>query len=180
MRNIATCNECGAETAAAAQFVLADFKDAYAAYESMGQPSDEDGPAFEFVTDAAAANVAVIAFDAPDAACARVAHLAAGTQIYGIRIDADMFPSQAGSELELACKQHELAYMGALLVSKEPQGVAKLAGKPRMGWRRRKLSEATDRLIACVRAGISVQEAAEAFGASKKQRLHAKRNLIIV
>lgn len=187
---------------AAANFVLADFKDAHAAYERMSSgghahgageatgsgaeltTNSGAGPAtnasFAFVDDAAQATVAVIAFEEADAACAQAAALSEGTKVYGIRFDQDVFPTQAGQELELTCKQHDLVYEGLLLIGLEPAKVANYQGKPRLGWRRRKLSEATDRLIACVRAGISAKEAADVFGATKKQRVQAARNVIIV
>lgn len=215
MKQIALINACYEAQAAAAQaaanFVFADFKDAYAAYERMsscghahgvgeatGEAAGEvpgggnDEPAtnsgaelttnasFAFVDDAAQATVAVIAFEEADAACAQADALSEGTKVYGIRFGQDVFPTQAGQELELTCKQHDLVYEGLLLVGLEPAKVANYQGKPRLGWRRRKLSEATDRLIACVRAGISAKEAADVFGATKKQRVQAARNVIIV
>lgn len=184
MKNIVLVNTCKGEAAAAAEFVLADFKDAYAAYEhmSVSANSGEDGAesTFAFVDSPAEASVAVIAFENADTACEQAADLEPSTSVYGIRFDQDVFPTQAGQELELACKQHDLAYQGLLLVGLESIKIERYRGKPRLGWRRRKLSEATDRLIACVRAGISVKEAPDVFGASKKQRVQAARNVIIV
>lgn len=188
MRKIATINVCEVAKVAA-DFVLDDFKDAYAAYERMSSghthvgENTAEGDAesvFEFVDKLIDANVAVVAFDNADAACKRAKKLKAGTAVYGIRFDQDVFPTQAGQELDLTCKQRDLNYKGLLLVGLEPTKVERYQGKPRLGLRRRKLSEATDRLIACVRAGISVQEAADVFGATKKQRAQAARNVIIV
>lgn len=204
MRRIAICNECSEGAAAAASFVLDDFQDAYAAYErhslnTLGplEADESPGASFEFCTpfegagdvgnataydsadNAAPIDVALIAFDDISSACSRALSFEEGICIYGIRFNESVFPSQATRELEMTCRQHNLKWMGALLVSRDAQSVARLKDKTRMGWRRRKLSEATDRLIACVRSGISVHEAAEVFGATKKQRVQAQRNLII-
>lgn len=188
MRKITVINVCG-DAKAAADFVLADFRDAYAVYERMSSGHSHDcekiaggdnEPAFEFVEKLTEANAAIIAFEDADAACKRAKKLKAGAAVYGIRFDQDVFPTQAGQELDLTCKQRNLAYKGLLLIGLEPAKVTNYQGKPRLGLRRRKLSEATDRLIACVRAGISVQEAADVFGATKKQRAQAARNTIIV
>lgn len=169
----------GAATAAdAAAFVLADFQDAYAAYERMSSSAD-DAAAFEFVTKAKKADTVVVAYKDADAACEYITGLSAQTKVYGISFG-DVMPSQAIAGLDSACKRNDCLWQGTMIVTKEPVVVTALQKKPRMGWWRRKLSEATDRLIACVRAGISIQEAPDLFGASKKQRSQASRNLILV
>lgn len=178
MRHIYCENLCADEAAEAAAFVLDDFKDAYGAYEHMSSSVDED-PSFEFLEDTAKADVTVLVFTNPDKACEGIAHLSAGTKVYGICLG-DLMPSQALAGLETACKQKSCTWQGLLLITKEPRVVSALQKKPRLGWWRRKLSEGIDRLIACVRAGVSVQEAPDLFGATKKQRVQAARNFMLV
>lgn len=182
MHRIFEINACGESKAEAAWFVLDDLKDAYAAYEHMsgGAIAPSEDAAYEFVAEVADANVAIIAFDNDDAALSELAKLKSDMAIYAIRFDSDVFPSQAGAALERACKQQDKKWLGELLISIDVEKLLRFEGKPRMGWRRRKLSEATDRFIACIRAGISVGEAPALFGATKKQAAHAERNLIIV
>lgn len=170
----ASARELAAEAAA---FVLADFKDAYAAYEGMSSPVTDE-PSYEFVEAAEQANVVVLAYSEVDVAAQRLGKLAPATKVYGIQLDEDVLPSNAARGLAVFCKQHELSWMGELLITEEIAKIAALQHKPRLGWRRRRLSEATDRLIACVRAGISAANAADVFGATKKQRAFAARNLI--
>lgn len=178
MRQIACINICSEKASDAATFVLADFKDAYAAYEHMTSSANEEQN-FEFIDKATQADSVVIAYESAQEVCEYVATLHTGTKVYGICLG-DIMPSQAIASIETACKRNECGWQGVLLISKEPVVVAALQKKPRLGWWRRKLSEATDRLIACVRAGVSVQEAADLFGASKKQRVQANRNLILL
>lgn len=184
MRSIVLITACEHEAAKqAASFVTADFKDAYVAYEQMSSVANvvaNREQTFEFVTKLVDANVAVVAFDSVNCAAKTIKKLTPNTKVYGIQFDLDVLPSNAAHGLETLCKQRGLDWMGELLVSKETTSVCALQGKPRLGWRRRKLSEATDRLIACVRAGISVQDAVSLFGASKKQAAFAKRNLIVL
>lgn len=169
---------CEEETAEAADFVLTDFKDAYAAYERMTSAADSESD-FEFVEKLALADTVVVAYKNADGACEYVARLNAQTKVYGICF-ADVMPSQAIAGLDSACKRSDCVWQGTLLVTKEPVVLMALQKKPRLGWWRRKLSEATDRLIACVRAGVSVKEAADLFGATKKQHAQADRNLILI
>lgn len=180
MRRICCVNLCRTEAEAfeAAALLLADFEDAYAAYEKMSSAADSE-PDFEFIKKSKLADAVAVAFDNADALCAQVAKLSAGTQVYGVYLG-DALPSQAVMGVDTACKRNDCAWQGSLLIAKDPAKVAVLMTKPRLGWRRRKLSEGIDRLIACARAGISIQAAPELFGATKKQALQAKRNLIIV
>lgn len=184
-----------ATVAEAARFVLDDFKDAYAAYERMSSGADS-APSFEFVdsilcfeeqlveTQAQPSepchNVLLLVFDSADKAAEYLTKVPANIEIYGIQFDQDVLPSNAARGLETLCKQRNLKWMGELLVGRELQRVVALKSKPRLGWRRRKVAEATDRLIACVRAGITVEQGAEMFGATKKQTAFAKRNLIVI
>lgn len=178
MRQIYCVNVSETSAAPAAAFVLDDFKDAYAAYERMTASAGED-PLFSFVSTALDADTVLVAFDEPQQACELMAKLPHGAKVYGVCL-ANLMPSQATAGIETACKHFGCIWQGVFLITKKPAKVIALSGKPRMGWRRRKLSEATDRLIACVRAGVSIEEAVELFGASKKQRTQARRNLILV
>lgn len=179
MRYIYFSNLCSGQTFEAASFVLADFKDAYVAYERMSSGTVEE-PGFVFVDEATVkpADTALFAFDNADTLCESVSYLAPNTNVYGIHLG-DALPSQAFAGVETACKRADCTWCGVLLITKEPDKIMGLKNKPRLGLRRRKLSEATDRLIACVRAHVSVLKAAELFGATKKQRVSAKRNFIL-
>lgn len=178
MRHIYCANLCGDKASQAASFVLDDFKDAYIAYDGMSA-SVQDEPSFDFVENAESANVAVIAYELAEDACEYIAKLPAKTKVYGICFG-DVMPSQATAGLGTACKRSECIWQGMLLCTKKPVVLLALQGKPRLGWWRRKLSEATDRLIACIRAGVSIKEAADLFGATKKQRAQANLDLILV
>lgn len=178
MRQIYCVNLCGEKAAEAAAFVLSDFKDAYAAYEQMSSVAGAE-KSYSFVEKASKADTVVVAYEHVEDACEYVASLKPNTKVYGIAV-ADVLPSQAITGLDTACKRKSCTWQGSLVITKEPVVVVALQKKPRLGWWRRKLSEAIDRLIACARAGVSIQEAPDLFGATKKQRTQAGRNLILV
>lgn len=75
------------------------------------------------------------------------------------------------------CESHAARWCGALVVERGSE-TAGMVGLPRMCLARRNVSEATDRLVAAVRAGLTVRQAARIFGATRRQAELAERDII--
>lgn len=81
------------------------------------------------------------------------------------------------SHLSDWCASYAATWCGALVVE-DGARAAWMAGLPRMGLARRNVSEAMDRLVAAVRAGLTVRQAARIFGATRRQAELAERGII--
>ena len=113
-----------------------------------------------------------------DLACSGA--LARETLVYAICNLGFYEPSQIGTSFLLLqnwCRAAGLLWCGGLAVGGGGM-LTGLARSPRMGFMRRHTSEGTDRLIAAVRSGLSVCEAATAYGASTREAELAKLNII--
>lgn len=75
------------------------------------------------------------------------------------------------------CESRAARWCGALVVERGSE-TAGMVGLPRMGLVRRNVSEATDRLVAAARAGLTVRQAARIFGATRRQAELAERGVI--
>lgn len=92
----------------------------------------------------------------------------AGTRVYAICTTDGCDPAEAHLSLEvlrLFCSGSGLAWCGGLCVA-GASAVAAFARSERMGWKRRGRSEAVDRLIGAVRAGLTIADAARRFGST--------------
>ncbi len=81
----------------------------------------------------------------------------AGTHVYAVCPDA-----QAAGRVADACTAHNLAFYGALLVPNLGKA-AVLAHSPRMGFARRKVNEAADRLLYAARIGAPFEDETARF-----------------
>lgn len=85
----------------------------------------------------------------------RLGGLAAGTRVYALLYLGGRGPESAEAALggvQAACFEAGLSWRGGLVVS-EAEHLARLMRTPRMGWARRRVSEATDRLIMALLSG---------------------------
>ena len=171
---------CGATRA-----VLADFEDALLAYDRASNTSTSaegaESPRFahgRFET----CDALVVAFENTPAveALSMVARLAP-TRVYGICVTSGTVELEDENRfypLISACEDAGDTWCGGILLPHAGL-IARQSRSPRMGFMRRPRSETTDRLIAGVRAGLTVEQAARTFGATPQQLDAAKRNLIL-
>ena len=78
-----------------------------------------------------------------------------GTRVYALISFGPYEPGQmrsAADNLELRCRERDLAWSGAVAVA-GGSTLAALWGSPRLGWLRRPASEATDALVLALRSG---------------------------
>ncbi|MBE6469296.1 MAG: hypothetical protein E7001_04900 [Coriobacteriaceae bacterium] len=95
----------------------------------------------------------------------------AGTRVYAVAVTeaasaAPLEPSL--DDLAAWCQEHGLIWSGGVIVQGEAFTRA-VQGTARMGWLRRRCSEAIDRLIGAIRGGMSVPEAAVAYGGPRRK-----------
>lgn len=106
---------------------------------------------------------------------------APGTPVYAISNLGFYEPEQIETSfaaLACWCRTLDLAWQGGLAVG--GGGMAPgLRDSPRMGGMRRAWSEATDRLIAALRCGLTVADAAERFGGTPDELEAARRGAIL-
>ena len=96
-----------------------------------------------------------------------------GMRIYAICTTNECDPGQAHLSLEvlrLFCRENNLVWGGGLCVA-GAAAVAAFAHTERMGRKRRGCSEAIDRLIGAVRAGLSIADAARRFGSTDRRNI---------
>lgn len=90
------------------------------------------------------------------AACARP-----GARVYGLVVaaapDDPRVAAHALADMEELCELRRQAWMGALVVG-DAEAVARFSRGPRMGWARRRVSEALDQLICALLAGAPAGE----------------------
>lgn len=181
------------------QAVLDDFEDALLAYDRASSGTlrgrEKMEPAFTRLQAASASPAELLAIECCDAVI--VGFAVADPTIPDLVLDAQIArkakrlyaiaicPGRetAPGELALTCPEHALGtspevWHGGLVIAGGAD-ILPAQRSPRMGARRRARSEAIDRLIAAVRAGLSVRDAAWAFGATKAQAEAAERNIII-
>lgn len=123
----------------AVSHLLADLTEAHAVYEHVYGPG----------MDGAAVVLGLAAGTHPD-----LPSLPRGARVYAICVTDAPDPAPAADALDnLArrCVARGLRWMGGLAVA-NGSVVAYSARSPRMGWRRRRVSEAVDRLIAAIRS----------------------------
>lgn len=141
--------------------LLADLTEACAVYERVyGAGADGD---------------AVVIGLAADAERGAPPELPTGARVYAVCVTGGADPAPALDALDgLAkrCAAAGLSWRGGLAVT-DAAAVAASAGAPRMGWRRRRVSEAVDRLVAAIRAGADFP--VEAVSPSRYARLMARR-----
>ena len=100
------------------------------------------------------ATVLGLSADAADAVPAPPA-LPPGARVYAVCVTGAPDPATAAvalDDLARRCEAAGLRWMGGLAVADGPV-VTHAARSPRMGWRRRRVSEAVDRLVAAIRSG---------------------------
>lgn len=198
-RRIALICANDADTTGIARWLLDDFQDALLAYDRASSvPSARlDPPAFERIDDARTVDLSrcdtlVVGFslaagaanaaDTLDIQAERPAQgLRPETPVYAIGVTDAYEPELAEpafSEISRWCQANGLAWSGGLIMGGGSLAPA-LIRSPRMGMMRRRWSEAMDRLIAAVRAGLTVKRAAETFGATPAQMRAARRDVVL-
>ena len=84
-----------------------------------------------------------------------------GARVYALVVTASpddpSLAAHALAELEELCELHGQSWMGALVVG-DAEVVTRFSHSPRMGWARRRISEALDQLICALLAGTSTGE----------------------
>lgn len=84
-----------------------------------------------------------------------------GARVYALVVTASpddpSLAAHALAELEELCELHGQSWMGALVVE-DAEVVARFSHSPRMGWARRRISEALDQLICALLAGAPTGE----------------------
>lgn len=89
------------------------------------------------------------------------AYVRPGARVYALVITASpddpSIAAHALAELEELCELHGHSWMGALVVG-DAEVVARFSQGPRMGWARRRVSEALDQLICALLAGAPAGE----------------------
>lgn len=141
--------------------LFADFAEALPVYAELAGMA---APELVLVDDARAADgcdtvLLGALFDAGEkserlAACLR--SCAPGTRVYALGATDTRDPRSAVPTLAAlvdACEELGLLWMGSVMMGHAAL-LPNVAGCPRMGWARRRTSEAVDRLIAAVRAGL--------------------------
>lgn len=101
-----------------------------------------------------------------------------GRPVYLVFVGEDKSAASARA-LEAACEGTGLAWAGGLVVP----GWALVPGllrHPRMGILRRPLSEATDDLVAAIRSGLTVEEAARTFAWPERELAVGRNDLVAV
>ena len=170
-RHIALVNVDGDNCSSAIAFILDDFEEAFNVYARHDADPDarisdithldasrtsEDGmearPSFDTV---------ILGYDACENDLpGRIANqlhdlLTPGMRLYAIATAKDHDPELAASSfksLETFCSEYRLSWCGGLAVGASDM-IPAIAKTPRMGMVRRRLSEATDKLILAVRCG---------------------------
>ena len=182
--------EAGAGTMAE---VLDDVADALRAYDRLARASagGGDGAPLEVWREAPDAEAAggrrvaealVVGLSGGGALPVALAGLPvrAGALAYAVIEVGDAAEGPATADgLGAACEWMGLRWAGALLVPREGL-VPGLLRHPRMGALRRPLSEATDDLIAAVRSGLTVAEAARLFSWEARMPQGGHADLIVV
>lgn len=179
--------------------LLEDFARAYAVYDGLAHT---EGTRMERLPlprqGAERAALDLSAFDAlvlgiallekPQVTCIdRIIHAIGGASprpgipIYAIASLACADPSRDSSELDILrsrCRQAGLSWGGAVAIGGGDLLAGRLERSPRMGLLRRPASEAVDQLIAIMRSGITVTEAARLPGFGLDQACARERGII--
>ncbi|WP_455139612.1 hypothetical protein [Thermophilibacter sp.] len=141
--------------------LLADLAEACAVYERVyGAGADGDAAVLGLAT---------------GAEMGALPELPPGARVYAVCVTDGTDPApalDALGELARRCAAAGLAWRGGLAVI-DADVVARAVRCPRMGWRRRRVSEAIDRLVAAIRAGADFPT--EAVDPSRYARLMARR-----
>ncbi len=132
--------------------LLADAAEALPVYAWLAkteEPKVENARPGEDLTDCDTVLLALTAGTvAPDANDELLGSVAAGTHVYAL-ICADDDPdasTDAFTALERCCEERGLSWMGGLAVG-DAWLLPRITGRPRMGWARRRVSEAVDQLL---------------------------------
>lgn len=149
---LASC-PCGRNAAQVIDLVLDDMAEAGAVYERQGATENP----VEFVRGTTAGCDAVaLGMDGTDARFGdRLGELEAGCAVYAVCACAGCAAEEALGclgALEEACEQHGLLWRGGLAIE-DAQAVAPFEHSPRLGFWRRPVSGAVDRLLLAVRCG---------------------------
>ena len=170
-RHIALVNADGDSCSSAIAFILDDFEEAFNVYARHDTDPDTCAPDITRLDANRAKGAGTRALPSFDtvilgyAACesdlpSRIANQlhdlsTPGTRLYAIETAEDHDPEFAASSfksLKTFCSEYRLSWCGGLAVGASDM-IPAVASAPRMGMMRRRLSEATDKLILAVRCG---------------------------
>lgn len=139
--------------------LLADFAEALPVYARLAGMAAPELAHARCDRDVAGCDTVLIGLmlgaGAPDAGELPLSYAEPGTRVYAL-VCTEGEPGFAAQELEALaerCGARGLRWMGGLAVG-DAAVLPRVAGRARMGWARRRVSEAVDRLIAAVRAGL--------------------------
>lgn len=151
----------------ATSLILDDFEEAFRAYAhhdsgpgcripKIARVSSDRLSALDELSDTVVLGYAVGDGTLPVEALELISTLAEGTRLYAIAADGRYGRDGADNPfgaLEHLCARSGVSWRGGL-VANASEMIPACAGMPRMGMARRRLSEATDKLILAVRCGI--------------------------
>ena len=161
-------------------FVLSDFRDALAAYARISGTAvprmqifagDDPGDTLPADTVILSSHVdtAEHALDAFSSLCTSIdtaETLIEEQRVYALFCLAGSrtAPDVLSHHCRALCDQHGFTWCGMLVID-NANALARHSGQPRLGFWRRPASEATDRLIGAVRAGLPISKAQQLAGA---------------